>query len=765
MPPPNVQGPSTPGSRSPHFPSNPTPSEPSTVRARASSTSYRDGAPRRHMTPANHSQSYVSSRSRSVASTSHPSGRPYHASTTSGYKSRATSSVWGSDRNDIICAVSEARSISPTVGLAFVNIATGEAVLSQICDTQFYVKTVHKIRVYEPSVILIVNTASPNPKSNLVAIIEEELAGTPIEPLDRKYWSENSGLEFIQTLAFREDLKAITVAIQGNFYATCSFAASLELIQNLHNAKSKECLFGLLNETVTPMGSRMLRSNILQPSCQVENTLLPRYDALDELTMKEDMFFEVRKALKNFTDVEKLLTKLVIIPSESSIYVSEQAINDVLSVKSFVDAVPPIYEALAAARTDLLTRIRDICRSELVRPVADLITAVINEDAIFMKGPLDMRNQREYEIAAEVRFDSLRQFWLRLRRSDFEDRALPDLLINVVQKGVWIECQTLILVQLNNRVTDSHNEAVMLSDKVIQELVDGIRAHVPNLFRVCESIALLDMIVSFGQLVTTRDYVRPEIGTTLALKAARHPICERLHPGRFVPNDAFANEQHRFQIITGCNMSGKSTYMRMISLLQVMAQVGCFVPAEYAAFPIIQHLFVRTSTDDSLEANMSTFSLEMREMAFILSLAIIDELGRGTSNRDGLAIALAISEALIQSNALICSGPVQERHYGLDLARAIGFPAQFIETAEKVSRALEEQIERKKADSKSRRLARRRKLILNLYETLTQLRDSGMDDDALGSYMRRLQSEFVVRMDEIDRDAPPVEAESVEEIE
>lgn len=90
------------------------------------------------------------------------------------------------------------------------------------------------------------------------------------------------------------------------------------------------------------------------------------------------------------------------------------------------------------------------------------------------------------------------------------------------------------------------------------------------------------------------------------------------NPERFVPNDVFANDQHRFQIITGCNMSGKSTYIRMISLLQVMAQIGCFVPAQYAAFPIIQQLFVRMSTDDSIEANMSTFSLEMREMAFIL---------------------------------------------------------------------------------------------------------------------------------------------------
>jgi DNA mismatch repair protein MSH4 len=130
-------------------------------------------------------------------------------------------------------------------------------------------------------------------------------------------------------------------------------------------------------------------------------------------------------------------------------------------------------------------------------------------------------------------------------------------------------------------------------------------------------------------------------------------------PQRFVPNDVYSNEQHRFQIVTGCNMSGKSTYIRMIPLLQIMAQIGCFIPAEYGSFPVIHQLFVRMSTDDSIEANMSTFSVEMREMAFILrnvnnkSLTIIDELGRGTSTRDGLAIALAISEALIQSNSLV----------------------------------------------------------------------------------------------------------------
>ncbi|KAI1873059.1 uncharacterized protein JN550_003312 [Neoarthrinium moseri] len=810
-------------------------------------------------------------RSRSVASSSYPSRLRGNASTTSGRKSRATSSVWGSDGHVVICAVSEARGVSPSVGLAFVNITTNEAILSQICDSQFYVKTLHKIQVHEPSAILLVSTAF-HPKSNLLSVIEEELHGVPIEPLDRKYWSETAGLEFIHSLAFREDIQAIQVATQGNFYATCSFAAaikytefachlsimpqslriryqpsensmmidiptihSLELLQNLQNPKSKCCLFGLLNETLTPMGSRMLRSNILQPSTQVEHTLTPRLDALDEMTVKEDMFFDIRKALKAFTDAEKLLTTLVIVPQGASIYESEQSINHVLKVKAFVNAVSPLYDALGSARSELLQRVRDTCRPELIQPVLNLITETINDDVTYVDSPLNMRHQRTYavksginglldvarqiykegtddvhslveelnsqfDMSAEIRYDQNRKYWLRLRQCDMEDRDIPDVLINQVKRGVYIECQTLGLIQLNTRITDSHNEAVMLSDRVVHELLDGIRGHIANLFRVCEGISLLDMLTAFAHSITSRDYSRPEFGHTMALQAARHPICDTIQQ-RFVPNDVFASEQHRFQIITGCNMSGKSTYIRMISLLQIMAQIGCFVPAEYASFPIIQQLFVRMSTDDSIEANMSTFSAEMREMAFILrnidekSLVIIDELGRGTSTRDGLAIALAISEALIQSGSLvwfathfsqlakvlgsrpgvlnlhltteisqggneecptmtmlykITSGENRQAHYGLNLAKVIGFPDEFIENAELVSKKLKEQIEQKRRSSRHHKLTQRRRLLLNLHETLKQMHESDMDDAALGSYMKRLQDEFVVRMDEIE---------------
>lgn len=252
--------------------------------------------------------------------------------------------------------------------------------------------------------------------------------------------------------------------------------------------------------------------------------------------------------------------------------------------------------------------------------------------------------------------------------------------------------------------------------------------------------------------------------------------------------------------MTGCNMSGKSTYIRSVALLQIMAQIGCFVPAEYAAFSIIHHIFARVSMDDSIELNLSTFSMEMREMAFILrniddkSLAIIDELGRGTSTRDGLAIAIAMSEALIQSRASVwfathfvelarvladrpgvlnlhlaarnsttasglpqitmlykvTSGTIDEgENYGINLARAIGFAPSFIQKAEEVANELRRQRQANRENSESRKLMAKRRLILNLHEALQQARDSG-SEEALPGYLKRLQEEFVTRMEEVD---------------
>jgi DNA mismatch repair protein MSH4 len=613
-----------------------------------------------------------------------------------------------------------------------------------------------------------------------------------------------------------------------------STVRSLELVQNLTNPKSKGCLFGLLNATLTPMGGRLLRSNILQPLTS-EETLGTRYDALEELSTKEEMFFAVRQALKPFLDVDRTLTQLILIPTQPSLKDTEQAVNNVIMLKQFVMLIRPVFEALTGARSTMLQEIRDLCSTENIDPVHDLINEALNEDTTYASQPLDLRNQRTYAVRSGVnglldvarqtykeamtdalqhitdlteehnlplqtKFDNARQFYLRLRAEDLEQRDLPAVFINVFRKKDNIECQTLDLLKRNQKISDAHTEVILMSDKAVQALIADVRQHMGSLFRICEGIAMLDMLASFAHLVTTQDYVRPQLSDTLAIKAGRHPIREKIQEAKYIPNDVYATQQKRFQIVTGCNMSGKSTYIRSVALMQVMAQVGSFIPAQYASFPIIRQLFARISLDDNIEANVSTFAAEMREAAFIMrnidgqSMAIVDELGRGTSTRDGLAIAIAIAEALIESRALVwfvthfrdlakilaerngvvnlhlavdnseddkmemlyrvSSGAVQDEHYGLKLARVMPLPPDVIEHAELVSATLDQAMRKKKSERASLGIvvARKRRLLLNLKEHLTQAKNGSMDDEDLTQWLKDLQREFVVRMSALEEE-------------
>ena len=408
-----------------------------------------------------------------------------------------------------------------------------------------------------------------------------------------------------------------------------------------------------------------------------------------------------------------------------------------------------------------------------------------------------------------MKYDTARQYYIRIAASELEDRNLPDVFINVFRKRNIIECQTLDLLKWNQKIMDSHHEVLQMSDRSIQELIENLRAEIAPLFKISDAIALLDVTASFAHLVTTQDYCRPELTRTLAIKSGRHPIREKIHKEKYIPNDAYATRQSRFQIITGCNMSGKSTYIRSIALMAIMAQIGCFVPASYASFPISHQLFARVSMDDSIEANISTFAAEMRETAFILrniddrSMVIVDELGRGTSTRDGLSIAIAVAEALVESGAFIwfathfrdlakvlserngvvnlhlavdmneanqmkmlykvASGAVQEEHYGLALAKVVNLPPEVLQIAERVSKKLTSNMEKRKKKSKTIALARRRKLILSLREQLIQAYEGNMNGKVLATWLIKLQDEFVNRMAAIDAEAASAMDESEEE--
>ncbi|KAH4123620.1 hypothetical protein HBI49_025660 [Parastagonospora nodorum] len=781
----------------------------------------------------------------------------------------------------VVCAVAESRGISPTIGLAFVNLDTGEAVLCQICDSQTYVRTIHKLKVYGPSEILIVATAA-SPKSKLFSIIEENLEdiGSKLTLLDRRYWAETTGFEYIQSLAFKEDVEAIKVSVAGNYYAVCCIAAalkyidlgigmvfsyhslrmryepsegsmmidvstihSLELVQNLQNSKSKDCLYGLLNETLTPMGARLLRNNVLQPLTDAD-VLTTRYAAVDDLTTKEEMFFGTRAALKNFLDADRILTQLIVTPSKPTLQTTEQSINHIIMLKHFVGSVKPIYEALTGTGSSMLNNIRELCAPENIAPIQELIDHVINEDTTYAKQPLELRNQRvyavksgvnglldvarttfkeasedayqhcselgqEYDFQLELKYESARQFYIRIPAPQIEGRDLPPIFTNVIRRKKNIECSTLELMKRNQKINVSHQEVILMSDQAVENLIEEVRSHMSIMFKICEAVALLDMITSFAHLVTVNDYTKPQLTDTLAIQQGRHPIKEKIMQTKFVPNDVYSTQQTRFQIITGCNMSGKSTYIRSVALMVIMAQIGCYVPATYASFPILYQLFARLGMDDNIETNVSTFAAEMKEIAFILrnidrrSLAIVDELGRGTSTRDGLAIALAIAEALVSSKALvwfathfkdlatimgeragvqnlhlavelkngesmtmlyrITPGAVKEAHYGLTLARIVPLPPGLVDHAAQVAQKIEAHMLKRKKASETVLREKRRKLILNLREHLIQAQNGVLEGEVLTAWLKELQKEFVNRMTALEVEASSVDQESDED--
>ncbi|KAJ5493441.1 hypothetical protein N7539_002187, partial [Penicillium diatomitis] len=781
---------------------------------------------------------------------------------------KPTNTATSAASQDIICALSESRGVSSTVGIAFVNLATAEVVLCQICDSQTFVKTVTKIGIFEPSEILFMRTAQG---TKLRYIIEENLPTPVLAFADRRSWSDRSGLEYLDRLGFPDEVNSLRVTLERNYFAACSFAAalkyievelekvfaahslrirfepsegsmivdlstivSLELIQNSRTTKSKDSLYGLLNATTTPMGGRLLRANILQPSTD-RVKLTARYNAVEDLSSKEDMFVSVRQALKGFVDADRVLTSIILVPTRRTAQYIEQSVNYVIMLKTFVSAIRKIYVALGPAQSEILTTIREATLSPcwsskcgradcentkrkhhvskqafgLAKP-----TNLLRQEQAGVSSLLDVARQiykeanadaaelvtslaENLDLRLDLKYDTARQYYICLPAGRVE--SLPDVFINVYRKKNRIECQTLDLVKLNQKIADAHIEVINMSDQTIQTLLVDVCADVASLFRTSEAIAMLDMLAAFAQIATSYNYVRPELTATLTLKAGRHPIRERIHSSSFVPNDACATSQTRFQIITGCNMSGKSTYIRSIALMAVMAHIGCFVPAQYASFPITHQLFARFATSDDLDANVSTFAAEMREMAFILrhiqpgAMVFIDELGRGTSTTDGLAIAIAISEALLASNSWvwfathfhdlarilsersgvinlhlvaditpyankltmlyqIAEGPVPDRRYGLQLAKLVDLPPKVLETAGRISQSMDRLTERRSSSSRAVILARKRKLLLGLREELIMAHNGFMDNVSLRNHLIDLQQRFILNLASLEKD-------------
>ncbi|GAA6014971.1 hypothetical protein JCM11491_002377 [Sporobolomyces phaffii] len=386
-----------------------------------------------------------------------------------------------------------------------------------------------------------------------------------------------------------------------------------------------------------------------------------------------------------------------------------------------------------------------------------------------------------------------------------QGRDVKRHFININEKGKTVRFSSLELQKRNARITESILEVLLLSDEILDEIFEDIRENVACLYRCSEAVALLDMLASFADISALHDYVRPELTNTLAIKSGRNPLHEqfRMSDGSFVPNDTYASAASTFQIITGSNMSGKSTLLRQIALLHVMAQIGCFVPAFYASFRPVSALFTRLSNDDNIEASLSTFAQEMTTMSMILGgikvsdssrpcLVIVDELGRGTSPEEGIGIAHAIAEEIIKSGSVcffathfselsttlsrfprvvslhleteidrsqpdyslsfhhrVVDGTNPLVHYGLELAKIVKLPTPVIDKAHLVAATLDVMTEMHRVDSDAFKRQTRKQGLLSLKATLQELAGSSrVEPSILLGMLRNLQEETSTMLQE-----------------
>ncbi|KAG0669663.1 MutS protein msh4 [Maudiozyma exigua] len=449
---------------------------------------------------------------------------------------------------------------------------------------------------------------------------------------------------------------------------------NLELVEN-NLEKNKLSLLKFLDSTSTSMGRRLLRNSILQPLTDKES-ILQRIEAVREIVENDGMLESIIGNLKHSYDMDKLFSKLLYVDSSS--IRADQKINYILLLKQTITLIQAVNEVLEPIeiQSSLLKEIKRVISSPEISLCQTKIDEVINEDCGWACININLQNQKIYavkngtnglleasrgiyetllsqieeeinEISEDLNvpvdhtLDSTRGFVIRISKDMWPDPdQLPRQLINKVVKGKWIECHTLKLMKYNARLKDIITEICLLSEKAVHKLLSEMTIYISNLFMVSEAISLLDLICSFSTNTLKYQYCYPDAGCNIQIEQARHPVLDSTLQN-FVSND-IRNilGSSNLQIITGCNMSGKSVYLKQIALLSVMFQIGSPIPAKSAVMRIFKNLHTRVC-NDSLELSSSNFMFEMKETSHCLdnlsedTLLILDELGRNSSINDG----------------------------------------------------------------------------------------------------------------------------------
>jgi DNA mismatch repair protein MutS len=481
--------------------------------------------------------------------------------------------------------------------------------------------------------------------------------------------TQKYGLERLCTLRVREGSKLMALDQNAR--------ANLELLQTLRSGEKKGSLLWVLDKTRTPMGKRLIKTWIVQPLVSPAE-IDKRLNAVEELFREEMLAADVCESLSGVFDLERLMTRIV--------YASANP-REYKTLEQGIGRLPGIRELIRNVKSNHLIAVyRDI---DPLEDVGALLARSIKDDA-----PVTLRDCGVIAPGYSEELDYLRELvsgskdvLARMEAAEREKTGIKNLKIaynkvfgyyievtksylnmvpdTYIRKQTLANCERYViqeLKELEEQLLSANDKAVTLEHRLFEEVRVAVAENLPRIQRTAIAIARLDVYLSFARVARESRYVRPEVnlGDGISIRAGRHPVVEQLLGGApFVPNDADLNTADRqISVVTGPNMGGKSTYMRQTALIVLMAQIGSFVPAEYASIGVADGIYTRIGASDDLTAGQSTFMVEMVEVADILkkatgrSLLLLDEIGRGTSTYDGMSIARAVMEYIADKGKL-----------------------------------------------------------------------------------------------------------------
>ena len=607
--------------------------------------------------------------------------------------------------------------LNDLVGVAFLDVSTGEFFVSEFDGADRWVKARERIDRYSPKELVLPNTHSQRWAADLGFASRESIlypevsttSGSPNEITITPVNDESSELNLaaarlqkqfgVKTLAgFGIEDRSAAIAAAGSclayaletrrdaaehilgltFQVANEFLnldaitiANLELIVG-RNGSSKTSLLGTIDSTVTGMGSRLLRAWLMRPSVK-RSEIETRLNAVDELgdSILRD---KVRFLLKSVYDIERLVGKLGM-PSFNA--------RDLLAISRSLGQTPELNASIRDARSLLLQVLAENIHE--LPEIRELIAKAIDDEppvnlteggtirtgfnteldeirsvAGSVKQAIAAFETQERERSGiptlKVRFNNVFSYYIEVSKANIA--KAPD---DYERKQTLANAERFTTPQLKeweSSVLGAEERIIRLETEIFAEVVGAVRNEIKKLQSTARAIATLDALAALAETAAKRNYIRPVLhdGDEIEIKNGRHPVVEAFLERSFVPNDVYLNNStDRLLVITGANMGGKSTLLRQVALIQVLAQIGSFVPATSARLPIVDRIWTRVGASDDLASGRSTFMVEMTETATILnnatprSLVILDEIGRGTSTFDGLAIAWSVAEYLHNS--------------------------------------------------------------------------------------------------------------------